>query len=174
MQLKEIVVRPVTQQEQADYHKLMQRHHYLGSVRPVGETLHYVATWRTQWIALLGFSSAALKCAPRDQWIGWRYRHQFDRLNLVTNNSRFLILPQWHIPNVATRILSLCQRRLQADWVRHFHHPLLLLETFVDPQHFHGTIYRAANWIAFKTSLSMHNTKAHANSQSNECTACFL
>ncbi|WP_090331195.1 Druantia anti-phage system protein DruA [Nitrosomonas sp. Nm51] len=61
MQLKEIVVRPVTQQEQADYHKLMQRHHYLGSVRPVGETLHYVATWRTQWIALLGFSSAALK-----------------------------------------------------------------------------------------------------------------
>ncbi|PSJ16925.1 hypothetical protein C7H79_10805 [Nitrosomonas supralitoralis] len=80
-------------------------------------------------------------------WIGWRYHHQFDRLKLITNNSRLLILPQWHTPNAATRILSLCQRRLQTDWMRHFHHPLLLLETFVDPQHFHGTIYRAANWI---------------------------
>ena len=160
MQLKEIVVRPVTHQEQADYHKLMQRHHYLGSARPVGETLYYVATWRAQWIALLGFSSAALKCAPRDQWIGWRYRHQFDRLNLVTNNSRFLILPQWHIPNVATRILSLCQRRLQADWLRHFHHPLLLLETFVDPQHFHGTIYKAANWTLLGSTKGFRRINA--------------
>jgi len=160
LQLKEIVVRPVTYQEQAGYHELMQRHHYLGSARPVGETLHYVATWRTQWIALLSFSSAALKCAPRDQWIGWRYRHQFDRLNLVTNNSRFLILPQWQIPNVATRILSLCQRRLQADWVRHFHHPLLLLETFVDPQHFHGTIYKAANWTLLGSTKGFRRINA--------------
>ena len=27
-----------------------------------------------------------------------------------------------------------------------FGYPLWLLETFVDPRHFHGTLYRAANW----------------------------
>lgn len=133
-------------QESRRYHALMQAHHYLGAVPPVGETLCYVALWRSHWLALISFSSAALKCAPRDQWIGWRYRHQFDRLHLVTNNRRFLILPQWHYPNAATRILSLCQRRLQGDWLARFGHPLLLLETFVDPQRFEGTIYKAANW----------------------------
>jgi len=98
-------------QESPRYHALMQAHHYLGVVPPVGETLCYVALWRSHWLALINFSSAALKCATRDQWIGWRYRHQFDRLHLVTNNRRFLILPHWHYPNAATRILSLCQRR---------------------------------------------------------------
>ena len=124
----------------------MQAHHYLGASRPMGETLRYIAVYQYQWIALISFSSAALKCAARDQWIGWSYRHQFDRLNLVTNNSRFLILPRWHYPNLASRTLSLCQKRLQTDWVALFKHPLLLLETFVDPKHFRGTLYKAANW----------------------------
>jgi len=61
---------------------------------------------------------------------------------------------------VATRILSLCQRRLQADWVRHFHHPLLLLETFVDPYHFHGTIYRAANWTLLGSTKGFRRVNA--------------
>jgi hypothetical protein len=43
------------------------------------------------WAALLMFSAAALKCTVRDQWIGWSYRHQYDRLKLVVNNSHFLI-----------------------------------------------------------------------------------
>ena len=146
MQLEDITVRPITKQEVSHYNYLMQAHHYLGASRPIGETLRYVALYQKQWVALISFSSAALKCAARDQWIGWSYRHQFDRLNLVTNNSRFLILPQWHYPNLASRTLSLCQKRLPADWIEHFHHPLLLLETFVDPEHFQGTLYKAANW----------------------------
>ena len=146
MQLKDIIVRPITPPEVNRYNDLMQAHHYLGASRPIGETLRYVADYQNQWIALMSFSSAALKCSARDQWIGWSYRHKFDRLNLVTNNSRFLILPQWHYPNVASRILSLCQRRLAADWITGFKHPLLLLETFVDPAYFQGTLYKAANW----------------------------
>ena len=124
----------------------MQAHHYLGALPPIGETLRYIALWQNQWIALISFSSAALKCRVRDQWIDWTYRHQFDRTHLLSNNSRFLILPQYHYPNAATRILSLCQRRLAADWLSHFKHSLLLLETFVDPERFEGTIYKAANW----------------------------
>jgi len=65
----------------------------------------------------------------------------------VVNNSRFLILPDWHIPNLGSRILSLCQKRVARDWQDSFGHPVVLLETFVDPQRFRGTVYRAANWL---------------------------
>jgi hypothetical protein len=145
--LAEIRLRLITDDERIHFHTFIQKYHYLGSRRAAGESLYYVATYHEEWVALLSFSSAALKCAARDQWIGWPYRHQYDRLLLATNNSRFLILPQWHYPNLATRVLSLCQRRIQADWYQHFNHPLLLLETFVDPSRFHGTVYRAANWL---------------------------
>ena len=111
-----IRVRRVEQSECADFKTLMQKHHYLGALPKIGETIWYVATLHEEWIALLSFSSAALKCSARDEWIGWNFRHQYDRLHLVTNNSRFLILPGWHRPNFASRILSLCQKRLPSDW----------------------------------------------------------
>ena len=69
----------------------MQAHHYLGALPKIGNTLWYIATVEDQWLALLSFSAPALKCSARDQWIGWGYRHQYNRLNLVANNSRFLI-----------------------------------------------------------------------------------
>jgi hypothetical protein len=124
----------------------MQEHHYLGALPKIGETLRYLAVWREQWLGLVSFSAAAWKCTARDQWIGWDFRHQFDRLKLVVNNSRFLILPGWHLPNLGSRILGLCQRRLVTDWRESFGHPVLLLETFVDRGRFRGTVYKAANW----------------------------
>ena len=147
LNLLKVLVRPVRSLEQKRFQKLMQQHHYLGALPKISETLWYVATFADQWVALLSFSAAALKCSPRDRWIGWDFRHQYDRLKLVTNNSRFLILPDWHFPNLASRILSLCQKRLPADWQALFGHPVVLLETFVDPRRFRGTLYRAANWI---------------------------
>ena len=137
----------------------MQEHHYLGALPKISETLWYVATFDDQWIALVSFSAPALKCAPRDQWIGWNFRHQYDRLKLVTNNSRFLILPDWHVPNLASRVLSLCQKRLQADWQEFFGHSVVLLETFVNPQLFQGTIYKAANWIYVGDTKGFHRTR---------------
>jgi hypothetical protein len=134
MNLLEVLVRPVRSLEEPRFEKLMQAHHYLGALPKISETLWYVATFDDQWMALLSFSAAALKCSPRDRWIGWDFRHQYGRLKLLTNNSRFLILPGWHFPNLASRILSLCQKRLPADWQAFFGHPVVLLETFVDPQ----------------------------------------
>ena len=110
-----MVVRLVHFSEQPRYQELMREHHYLGHLPKIGETLWYVASRREQWVALLSFSASALKCAARDRWIGWSFCHQYARLKLVVNNSRFLILPVWHLFNLGSRVLSLCQRRLPRD-----------------------------------------------------------
>ena len=159
MNLSRIFVRPVRTLEEQRFQQLMQKHHYLGALPKISETLWYVATFGDQWVALLSFSAAALKCSARDRWIGWDFRHQYDRLKLITNNSRFLILPDWHFPNLASRILSLCRKRLPADWQAVFAHPVVLIETFVDPQRFQGTIYKADNWICVGNTKGFHRTR---------------
>ena len=147
--LMEIRVRPVERSEEVRYQEQMSVHHYLGATAKIGETVLYVAIWREQWVAQLSLSAAALKCGVRDRmcfqllhhWIGWDFRSmcfqllhlQYGRLNLIANNSRFLILPGWNRPNIGSRVLSLTERRVAADWRTRFGHPLLLLETFVDP-----------------------------------------
>jgi len=145
--LKEIQIRRVQRSEQPRFQELMAAQHYLGALPKIGETIWYVATWLGEWVALLSFSAAALKCGARDHWIGWSYRQQYARLNLVANNTRYCILEPWHRHNLASRVLALCERRLCQDWIDTFGHPLLLLETFVDPQRHRGTLYLAANWV---------------------------
>ena len=77
-----------------------------------------MARWRRERVALIGFPAPALKCRARDAWIGWDFRVRYDRLYLVTDNSRFLIPPGRHRPNLASRLLWPCERRLVADWPR--------------------------------------------------------
>jgi len=157
--LTEIRVRPLHRSEEARYQEQLARHHYLGDVPKIGETVWYVATWHDQWVAQLSMSAAALKCGARDRWIGWDFRSQYGRLKLIANNSRFLILPEWHRPNVGSRVLSLLERRIGADWQARFGHPLLLLETFVDPRRFHGGVYRAANWTQLGLTQGYRRSK---------------
>ena len=102
MNLKEIILQPVQQTEQKRFQALMEAHHYLGALAKIGHTIWYVASFHGEWLALISFSAAAWKCAARDQWIGWNYRYQYDRLHLLANNSRFLILPEHHYPNLAS------------------------------------------------------------------------
>lgn len=159
LDLYEIVVRLVRSCEEPRYQELMQQHHYLGASPKISETLWYVATWREQWVALLSFSASALKCAARDGWIGWDFRRRYSRLKLIANNSRFLILPDQHAPNLGSRVLSLCEKRLGSDWERTFGHGVVLLETFVDPERFRGTVYRAANWIQVGNTKGFRRTR---------------
>ncbi len=97
------------------------------------------------WPALAAFSAAALKCTARDDWIGWSPRDRFGRLHLVANNVRLLL--RGRQPNLGSRFLGLCARRINADWQARYHHPLLLLETFCDPERHSNAVYRATNWI---------------------------
>src|SRR3989442_3518175 len=143
--LADIQVRPIERSEETQYQQQMARHHYLGALGKIGETLWYVATWREQWVAQVSLSAAALKCGVRDRWIGWDFRSQYGRLKWIANNSRFLILPGWHRPNIGSRVLSLTERRVVADWKRRFGPPLFFLGAFVDPPRFHGRGYRAAH-----------------------------
>jgi hypothetical protein len=172
--LSELQVRPVERSEEARYQEQMALHHYLGALPKIGETVWYVATWRGQWVAQLNISAAALKCGVRDRWIGWDFRSQYGRLNLIANNSRFLILPDWHLPNIGSRVLSLTERRVVADWQTRFGHPLLLLETFVDPRRFHGGVYRASNWTELGLTQGYRRTKEGYSAQADAPKRVFV
>jgi hypothetical protein len=114
-----------------------------------------------RWLALLGWQAAALKCAARDAWIGWGRVLHYQRLHLIANNTRFLVLPAGRLPNLASRVLALNLRRLSGDWQQIHGHPLLLAETFVDPARFTGTCYRAANWQAVGRTRGFARRNGH-------------
>lgn len=145
--LQEVEVRPLAWEERDYWEELMKRHHYLGFHALMGESLRYVALWKDRWLALLAWSSAALKCGARDAWIGWPAAIKEQRLHLIANNTRFLILPNIQVRNLASRVLALNVKRLSEDWQRRYAHPIWLVETFVDPARFRGSCYRGAGWI---------------------------
>lgn len=144
--LDDVVVRLATFEERNRIKRLIDEHHYLRWGKPVGETMQYVAEAGGQWVALLIFGAAAYALRDRDEWIQWSVAQRRARLNFVAQNRRFLILPGVKEPNLASRILGLCIRRLAADWEAAYGHPVLVAETFVDPQRFEGTCYLAAGW----------------------------
>ena len=165
--LQAIRVRPAEPHEITLWHDLLARHHYLGAPALVGKSLLHVATLDDQWVALLGWSSPALKCAHRDQWIGWLPVLQWQRLHFLANNTRFLILPGFHLPNLASRVLGLSLQRLSDDWQQRHGHSLLLAETFVDPARFAGTSYKAAGWqeVGQTRGFSKNATRYHYHGQ---------
>src|SRR5208283_261720 len=111
--LDQVQVRLVERAELERFKRLLDEHHYLGSLKAVGERLHYVATdAQGQWLALLLFSAPAKHLKHRDQWIGWSAAQRHRRLSLVTNNSRFLILPERSVPNLASKVLRMTLDRL--------------------------------------------------------------
>lgn len=142
--LRRVVVRPISRREVGAWREAIERFHYLGGARLVGESLRYVAEIDGRWLALLGWGAAALKSRHRDAFIGWEERTKLQRLHLVANNARFLIFPWVKVSHLASRVLSLNLRRLSKDWQEWYDHPILFAETFVDVERFSGTCYRAA------------------------------
>lgn len=146
--MSKVVVRPIRPEEAARWKAVIREHHYLGLRHLVGETVCHVAEVDGQWVALLGWCSAALKVTARDRWIGWTPQQKQRRLKYVAQNGRFLLLTgAQEVPNLASRVLAMSVRRLADDWRRVHGHPVVLAETFVDGSRFPGTCYRAAGWI---------------------------
>jgi len=130
-----------------EFASMLAQYHYLGFDRTVGRNMKYMVRANNgRPVALLLYGSAAWKCKGRDDHIGWDPKRRQENLQLLTNNTRFLI-PQWvRIPCLASYTLSRISKRISSDWQAKYGHPILCLETFVDEQ-FEGTVYKAANWV---------------------------
>jgi hypothetical protein len=146
--LKELRVELVTRRQQARWNRLVRKRHYLKTADLVGEQLRYIVTdAQGHWLALLGWSAAALHLKARDQSIEWSDQQREARLHLLAQNSRLVILADRHkLPNLASRALSLCLRRLSQDWQKNYRHPIVMVESFIDRELHYGTAYKASGW----------------------------
>lgn len=144
----------------------MEHHHYLAYEQPVGEHLKYLA-WalhegQPRPIACLAWSSAPRHLGSRDLYIGWSAEARRRNIRFIAYNTRFLILPWVTVSHLASHLLGRMARLLSEDWERVYGHPIYFLETFVDPERFRGTCYRAANWV-----LLGHTTGRGKNDHTN-------
>jgi len=130
------------------WRELMDAYHYLGSGPLCGAQIRYlIKSEKHGYVGALSFSAAAWRLGPRDKWIGWSDKERESNLRLIIGNSRFLIMPDVRVKNLASHVLGLCAKQVRLDWVEQYGYAPILLETFVDSSRFKGTSYRAANWI---------------------------
>jgi len=132
--------------EEALFNGLLEAHHYLGYTQPVGEHLKFLVVAQGRPIACFSWSSAPRHLGPRDRFIGWSAQARRQNIRFVAYNSRFLILPWVEVRFLASHLLGRMTRVLSAEWEQVYDHPIHYVETFVDPERFRGTCYRAAGW----------------------------
>jgi hypothetical protein len=121
-------------------------HHYLHNVTLVGEHLRYAFIYQGQWLAVATWSSSAFHLKDRDTFIGWSPEQCRRRRALLANNSRLLVMPDCHSPNLISRFMKLMLGQLSEDWEKGWGHPIALVETFVDPRFYQGTAYKVSGW----------------------------
>ncbi|MFQ5730211.1 MAG: Druantia anti-phage system protein DruA, partial [Waddliaceae bacterium] len=136
-----------TDEQMRIWNELMINEHPQGVGPLVGRQLRYLISSAYGWLGGFGFASAALQLTDRDQWIGWDAEQRQKHLHLVINMSRFLIRPNIHCKNLASKVLSMSLLRLQDDFKQKYGYKPLLVESFVDDSFYSGTCYQAANWI---------------------------
>ena len=145
-EVRPLSLRPVVRytREGKRWNEFVARYHYLGYKTLVGAQMRYAVHDRDgRPLAMLGFSTAARKLAPRGRFIGWTPQLREKNLPLVIDNPRFLILPWITIPNLGSHILSLVRRQLPDDWTERYNTTPVLLETFVETPRFTGALYKA-------------------------------
>ena len=149
--------------ELEEFKSFIDQYHYLRFDRFIGERMAYmVYSCDGTPLACFLFGSAAWSCGDRDQYIGWNKEQRKRKLNSLTNNVRYLVLPWVRVPHLASHILSLVTKRVSNDWVRKYGHPVYLLETFVE-RRFKGTCYKAANWIHVGSTTGRGRDGGHHN-----------
>jgi Domain of unknown function (DUF4338)/Transposase DNA-binding/Transposase Tn5 dimerisation domain len=159
--LGEVSVYPVSSryaQESKIWSALLEHYHRLGSGPICGSQIRYLIKSNRGYLGALSFSSATFALACRDRYIGWTEGARRANLERVVCNSRFLILPDLKVPNLASHVLSLALSRLPVDWQQRYHTCPLLIETFVSPD-FDGTCYKAANFTYVGESAGRRDGK---------------
>jgi len=149
------------------FQSLMEQFHYLRYEQPVGEHLKYLVWAQGRPVACLAWSSAPRHLASRDRFIGWNGEARRRNIRLLAYNTRFLILPWVAVPHLASHILGRMARQISQDWEQVYGHPIYFLETFIDPERFRGTCYRAANWVVLgRTTGRGKNDNTHRPNRS--------
>ena len=148
------------------FNYLLSQYHYLSFSRPVGEHLKYLILAGDRPVACMAWNSGPLRLTLRDEFVGAPRAAYAHNLHLIAYNSRYLIVPWVKVPHLASHILGRIARRLSVDWQALYHHPIHLLESFVDIERFKGTCYRAANWTCVGRSEG-RGTKSKAGAQTS-------
>jgi hypothetical protein len=121
--------------------------HYLGAGRVVGDYLRQVVEVDGRPAALLVWGPACYALKDRDLWISWSASQRVERLKLIIQNRRFLVLaPKGQSPNLASQTMGAALRALPEQWRKHCGYRPLLAESFTDPEAYAGTCYKASNW----------------------------
>jgi Domain of unknown function (DUF4338) len=110
--LGELEIRSVLPDEMPRVASLLKDQHYLGAGRQVGRTLVQIVHHEERWVAILVWGPAAMKLIDRDEWIGWTQRQRAERLGLIVQNRRFLVLAETRMPNLASRAMCATTIRL--------------------------------------------------------------
>jgi hypothetical protein len=140
---------------------LIAEHHYLGAGRAVGDYLRQVVEMDGRAVALLVWGPACYALKDRDLWISWSTTQRLERLKLVVQNRRFLVLGQkGESPNLASQSMGAALRALAQQWKEHFGYRPLLAESFTDPESYAGTCYKASNWEAVGHSAGYSRHRA--------------
>jgi Domain of unknown function (DUF4338) len=167
-QLRPLVVQQVRRTaDEPLFNGLIEHYHYLGYEQPVGEHLKYLIWSQERPIGCLAWSSAPRHLGSRDRYIGWSMEARRRNIRFIAYNTRFLILPWVQVPHLASHILSRVTATLSRDWQQMYGHPIWFVETFIDPERFRGTCYRAANWVLLgRTTGRGKNDLTHRQNRS--------
>ena len=134
-------------------------HHYLGAGRPVGDYLRQVVELDGAVVALLVWGPSCYSLKDRDRWIAWSAPQRVERLKLIVQNRRFLVLTgKGQSPNLASQAMGAALRALRDQWREHFGYRPLLAKSFTDPESYAGTSYKASNWepVGMSEGYSRH------------------
>lgn len=128
-------------------HTMLDEEHLLGAGREAGDRLCQFILQEDQIVAVLIWCAAAWHLQDRDAMIGWDPVTRSQRLKLIVQLRRFLVVGKSRRPNLASQCLGLALRELPARWhAQHGYRPLVA-ESFSDPESHHGTVYKVTNWI---------------------------
>lgn len=157
-----MVVRVPSADEVRWFDGLLADHHYLGAGRPVGHYLRQVVELDGKAVALLVWGPACYALKDRDLWISWSASQRLERLKLIVQNRRFLVLAQkGQLPNLASQAMGAALRALPEQWRQYFDYRPLLAESFTDPEAYAGTCYKASNWqaVGYSAGYSRHRAE---------------
>lgn len=157
-----ITIQPIySKSEISLWKEYIDRYHPEKYTPPRGSNLRYMIKCRAHVLGCMMFSPSAWALEDRDNWIGWTAQDRSQRLIYVLNNSRFLLMPWIRIRNLASYALGQAVRRIQYDWLENFLYAPVLLETFIDRNHYKGSCYKAANWQAIGNTKGRGRNDRH-------------